>query len=94
MSNKLNAFRTIICLTIFFCAATAPAQSGGAYQITQFVLATGDTSSGGTFSIENTGGQPLAGPLWRESKPGRAAGAGEFPEEHFDSPYAADRGRT
>lgn len=40
------------------------------------------------------GGQPLAGSLWQRGEGGRAAGADESPEERFDSPYAADRGRT
>ena len=46
---------------LFFCVQPAIAQSGGPYEVTEFVIATGAKSSGGTFSIENTNGQPLAG---------------------------------
>lgn len=44
-----------------FVATLAVAQSGGTYQITQTVVASGAVSSGGSYSIENTGGQPVAG---------------------------------
>lgn len=43
------------------CLQSAFAQSGGSYQITQSVIAAGEKSAGGAYSIENTSGQPLAG---------------------------------
>ena len=44
------------------CAASAAAQSGGNYTITQAVISNGgDTSSAGPFSVTGTIGQPLAG---------------------------------
>ncbi len=52
---------------MLFCAPGAFAQSGGAYEITQFVIATGNRSSGGTFAVENTGGQPFAGGFLQNS---------------------------
>jgi hypothetical protein len=60
MKNNL-LFIKIIFVTLIFGLQTAFAQSGGTYQITQTVLPSGEKSSGGAYSIENTTGQPVAG---------------------------------
>lgn len=59
MKNVLSLFCKIS-LVLFFIQIVS-AQSGGTYQLTQTVSSTGGTSSGGTYSIENTDGQPVAG---------------------------------
>ena len=61
MKNNLSLFWKLIFIAMLFCAQTAFAQSGGTYELTQSVTATGNKSSGGTYSIEDTGGQPVAG---------------------------------
>lgn len=63
MKEKLKLFSMIFganCLAAL-CLQGAFAQSGGSYQITQSVIATGAKSAGGSYSIEDTGGQPAAG---------------------------------
>ncbi|KXK00013.1 MAG: hypothetical protein UZ17_ACD001002287 [Acidobacteria bacterium OLB17] len=56
----LPALCTILC--VFVLGLTASAQSGGPYTITQSVIAGGGntTSSGGTFTLSGTTGQPAA----------------------------------
>ena len=55
---KLTAINLILTFSFF---TSIFAQSGGAYQITQSVTATGGKSSGGNYSVEDTDGQTLAG---------------------------------
>ena len=59
MKNNLSLFWKLIFITML--ALPAFAQSGGTYDLTQSVTATGNKSSGGAYSIEDTGGQPVAG---------------------------------
>lgn len=53
---------TAVCLVVFL-SILAPAQSGGTYEITQSVTASGggQQSAGGSFSLDGTIGQPAAG---------------------------------
>lgn len=62
----LFVFFSANCLAVLFLP-NAFAQSGGSYQITQSVVSTGEKSAGGSYSIEDTGGQPLAGGLLQAS---------------------------
>ena len=66
MKNTL-LFIKLKFITLIFGLQTVFAQSGGTYQITQTVLPSGEKSSGGTYSIETTAGQPIAGGLLQGS---------------------------
>ncbi len=59
--NHLKAI--LFFITILFFASTIYGQTGGNYQITQSVIASGggQNSTGGNFSIDGTIGQPIAG---------------------------------
>jgi hypothetical protein len=67
MKNILSLFWKSIFTAIVFCAPAVSAQTGGPYQITQSVVASGERSAGGSFSIESTGGQALAGGFLQNS---------------------------
>ncbi len=61
VKNRLIKFALLMSLCVVFSVVKLNAQSGGTYQITQNVVATGARSSGGNYAVENTSGQPLAG---------------------------------
>lgn len=61
VKNRLIKFAHLVSLCLCVSVVNLKAQSGGIYQITQNVVATGERSSGGNYSVENTSGQPLAG---------------------------------
>lgn len=61
MKLLITLFIALI-ITLVVCMANISAQSGGAFEITQSVIANGGAKSdGGTFSLTGTIGQPLAG---------------------------------
>jgi hypothetical protein len=63
MIMKYRAFIIGIALWLLLglSVSSAFAQAGGGYQFTQTVTATGAKAAGGTFSVEYTVGQPIAG---------------------------------
>lgn len=58
-TNWPNIGLALLVLGIF--AGAAGAQSGGGYQVTQSVTATGNSAGGGPYAVQNTVGQPIAG---------------------------------
>lgn len=51
-----------VIMLVVVSAASANAQSGGSYGVTQSLLGgSGGSSSGGSYSLDGSGGQPLAG---------------------------------
>ncbi|MEZ5426819.1 MAG: hypothetical protein R2747_11170 [Pyrinomonadaceae bacterium] len=69
MINNSKRFLAVFISTCFAVLGwqNAPAQSGGAYQITQSVITGGDKSSGGVFEVEETSGQFVAGGFMQTS---------------------------
>lgn len=58
--KNINYFILFVALSLFVISSNA--QSGGSYQITQSVIAAGgQNSTGGSFSLDGTIGQTLAG---------------------------------
>lgn len=60
---KTRIIKLMAVYLVLFLSIIAPAQTGGTFEITQSVIAGGggQQSAGGTFSIDGTIGQPLAG---------------------------------
>jgi hypothetical protein len=62
MKNKISFAEVLTIIFIFLLSPVAvSAQSGGAFEILQSVIASGGSaSSGGNFTVENTSGQTIA----------------------------------
>lgn len=63
MKRNLSLIVKAIFITLFVFVSLALAQSGGNYELTQTVTATGSVVSGGAYSMTFTAGQPFAGSL-------------------------------